>query len=75
MEATKKSRIWVIFVAISMLLGSIIFGTYKRTLSSSLGEIEHKSFAARSFCNILEYVLNDPDHCINEYKDYLEEQK
>jgi len=70
-----KGRIWVVFVAVSILLSSLIFGTYKRTLSSSLGEIEHKSFAARSFCNLLEIVLSDPDHCINEYKDYLLEEK
>jgi len=72
---SKKSRIWVIFVAVSILLSSIIFGTYKRTLSSSLGEIEHRSFMARSFCNLLEIVLEDPDHCLKEYNDYLNEEK
>jgi hypothetical protein len=56
-----------------MLISSVIFGTYKRTLSASLGEIEHNSVIAQYFCDILDYVLDDPDHCANEYEDYLRE--
>jgi len=70
-----KKRFWNIFVAISILLGSIFFGTYKMTLSASLGKIEDMSFAARSFCNLLEIVLGDPNHCRDEYNDYLNEEK
>lgn len=75
MEPRNKNRLWYVFVAISILLSSIFFGTYKRTLSSTLGEIQHKNMFARGFCNILEFVLDDEDHCLKEYKDYLIEVK
>lgn len=68
-----KKRFWNIFVAVSILLSSIFFGTYKKTLSASLGEIEHKNIYARIICNGLEVVLSDPDHCIKEYYDYNQE--
>lgn len=68
-----KKYFWNIFVAISILLGSIFFGTYKRTLSSSLGEIEDISYLASSICFILDAVLNEDKHCYNEYQDYLNE--
>lgn len=70
-----SKRFWNIFVAVSILLGSIFFGTYKRTLSSNLGEIYNHSYFARGFCKVLDYVLDDEDHCIKEYKDYLEEME
>lgn len=66
---------WNIFVALSILLGSIIFGSYKMTLSASLGEIESESWLAHQVCNTLELILDDPDHCYLEYIDYLEEQR
>jgi hypothetical protein len=72
---SKKGRVWVVFVALSILISSAIFGTYKRTLSSTLGEMEPTSSIARGFCNALEVILNDPNHCIKEYNDYLEELK
>lgn len=72
---TKNNRVWFIFVAISILLSSILFGTYKRTLSSTLGEMEQKSETARLFCKALDIVLSDPNHCQKEYRDYLEEIK
>ena len=75
MEPKRNSRLWFIFVAISILLSSILFGTYKRTLSSTLGEIEHKSVFARGFCDMLELILNDEDHCLKEFQDYLNEVK
>ena len=68
-----NKRTWNIFVAISILLGSIFFGTYKRTLSSNLGEVENKYIVARYICKTLDFVLNDPDHCAKEYQDYLNE--
>lgn len=70
-----RSRLWAVLVAISILLSSIFFGTYKRTLSATLGEIEDNNRAARIFCRVLSTVLNDPNHCKNEYLDYLEEIK
>ena len=68
-----KKRFCNIFVAISILLGSIFFGTYKMTLSASLGKIENENILARGFCKVLEIFLSDPDHCINEYEDYKKE--
>ena len=73
MKPTNKNRLWYVFVAMSILLSSLFFGTYKRTLSSTLGEIEGESLFARKFCDALEYILNDKDHCIKEYYDYLGE--
>lgn len=73
---TKNNRVWFIFVAISILLSSILFGTYKRTLSSTLGEMEQKNIiTAKLFCKALDIVLSDPNHCQKEYRDYLEELK
>jgi hypothetical protein len=72
-----RGRAWNIFVAISVLLGSIFFGTYKRTLSSSLGEIQNDSRMAgrvsRTICKVLDRILSDEDHCEKEYNDYLRE--
>ena len=70
-----NKRFWNIFVAISMLLSAIFFGSYKRTLSSSMGEIYYHNYFARGFCNVLDVVLSDPNHCLKEYQDYLEETK
>lgn len=73
MDPTNKSRVWYIFVAFSILLSSIFYGTYKRTLSATLGEIYNESLFARAICDSLEIILTDPDHCQNEYRDYLQE--
>tara|TARA_R110000868_G_C10972548_1_gene770421 strand:- start:15591 stop:15809 length:219 start_codon:yes stop_codon:yes gene_type:complete len=68
-----KKRMWNIFVATSILLSAIIFGSYKKTLSASLGEIENHNYFAKLTCNVLEIVLNDDEHCLKEYNDYLRE--
>ena len=74
MQKQKKSRIWNIFVALSILLCAILFGEYKRTLSSKLGEIQKYSYTATLACYGLDVLLNDPDHCKKEYDDYLKEK-
>jgi len=66
-----KKYVWNLFVAISILLGTIFFGTYKTTLSANLGKIEGHNIYARGFCNVLEVILQDPDHCMNEYNDHV----
>lgn len=71
----KGTRLHVILVAVSILLSSIIFGSYKKTLSASLGEIENHSYFAKSFCYVLDVAMSDPNHCRDEYLDYLEETK
>ena len=70
-----KKWLWNVFVASSILLGSIFFGTYKTTLSANLGRIYDDSAFARGFCRVLEVVLSDPEHCQNEYRDLLEERR
>ena len=70
-----NKRIWNTFVAISILLSSIMFGSYKKTLSASLGEIQENNKAAFYVCKVLDVVLIDPDHCKKEYNDWLKEQE
>lgn len=64
-----RKWLWNLFVSISIVLGTIFFGTYKTTLSANLGSIYDDSAFARGFCKVLDVVLQDPEHCQNEYID------
>lgn len=70
-----NKRFWNIFVAISILLCAIIFGDYKRTLSSKLGELQKNDYISTVICQVLDVILNEEDHCDKEYRDYLKETK
>lgn len=68
---SKRMHFW--FVGTSIALCGLIFVEPNRTLSSKLGGIQSNSYTATVICQALDIILSDPDHCHNEYLDYLKE--
>ena len=69
----KNNWVWNVLVAISILLGTLFFGTYKKTLSANLGGIQNNYAVADYICKSLDFILSEKDHCLKEWIEYEDE--